>query len=264
MRQRVVRVPLATQNPLFLILYPQKKSSKVKWTSTGFFSAPVFVTRTWRSHLLFYFILFSFQLDEMNYPRHFGYCLSLFLFCIQKKNRKIGKSFLFLRRRRRPVEIKSGANTGKHFSPDSFRLSNVFLFFYIQAWIFQKSFFFFLSWWFDKRRGDDRVMSTHSERARARAKFKILKKDKNKKSGWWWWLGWWRQCLVMSLARVSLSLFSSSMPNISSFGCLLLMIIVIEGVSKAESSFLCVSTGDIVRATVGCCYDICLECVECI
>lgn len=68
----------------------------------------------------------------------------------------------------------------------------------------------------------------------------------------------------MSLARVSLSLFSSSMPNISSFGCLLLMIIVIEGVSKAESSFLCVSTGDIVRATVGCCYDICLECVECI
>lgn len=50
------------------------------------------------------------------------------------------------------------------------------------------------------------------------------------------------------------------MPNISSFGCLLLMIIVIEGVSKAESSFLCVSTGDIVRATVGCCYDMSRVC----
>jgi hypothetical protein len=82
------------------------------------------------------------------------------------------------------VEIKSGANTGKHFSPDSFRLSNVFLFFTSKR-EFSKNLFLFLFLFcrgdFDKRRGDDRVMSTHSERARARAKFKILKKDKNKK-----------------------------------------------------------------------------------
>jgi hypothetical protein len=82
------------------------------------------------------------------------------------------------------VEIKSGANTGKHFSPDSFRLSNVFLFFTSKR-EFSKNLFLFCRGDLIKRRGDDRVMSTHSERARARAKFKILKKDK--KGGWWWW-----------------------------------------------------------------------------
>jgi hypothetical protein len=62
----------------------------------------------------------------------------------------------------------------------------------------------------------------------------------------------------LSLSSLPLCLIS---PPLAAF---FFLIIVIEGVSKAESSFLCVSTGDIVRATVGCCYDICLECVECI
>lgn len=53
---------------------------------------------------------------------------------------------------------------------------------------FQKNLFLFCRGDLIKMRGDDRVMSTHSECARARAKFKILKKDKNKKvvggGGW--------------------------------------------------------------------------------
>jgi hypothetical protein len=120
-----------TKSPFSYSIPTKKEAQKLNGHLRVFFSAPVFVTRTWRSHI--FFILFSFKLDEMNYQRHFGYCLSLFLFCIQKENRKIGKSFLFFWRRRRPVEIKSGAKTGKHFSPDSFRLSNVFFICYIQA-----------------------------------------------------------------------------------------------------------------------------------
>jgi hypothetical protein len=80
------------------------------------------------------------------------------------------------------VEIKSGANTGKHFSPDSFRLSNVFLFFTSKR-EFSKNLFLFLFLFcrgdFDKkerrRPGDVDALGV---RARARVKFKILKKDK--------------------------------------------------------------------------------------
>jgi hypothetical protein len=52
--------PLGNTKSPFSYSIPTKKSSKVKWTSTGFFSAPVFVTRTWRAHLFFYFFLFIF------------------------------------------------------------------------------------------------------------------------------------------------------------------------------------------------------------
>lgn len=114
MRQRVVRVPLATQNPLFLILYPQKKAQKLNGHLRGFLALPCLLHAP-GAHI-FFFILFSFQLDEMNYPRHFGYCLSLFLFCIQKENRKIENLFFF-----------SGDDDGQWKSKAAPTLENTFL-----------------------------------------------------------------------------------------------------------------------------------------
>lgn len=60
--------PLGNTKSPFSYSIPTKKSSKVKWTSTGFFSAPVFVTRTWRAHLffLFFFIFFQTWRDELS------------------------------------------------------------------------------------------------------------------------------------------------------------------------------------------------------
>jgi hypothetical protein len=124
----------------------------------------------------------------MNYPRHFGYCLSLFLFCIQKENRKIENLFFF-----------SGDDDGQWKSKAAPTLENTFLrihfacrmyFYFLHPSVnFQKNLFLFCRGDLikkERRRPGD--VDALGARARARAKFKILIKDKNKKvvggGGW--------------------------------------------------------------------------------